>query len=209
MEVLKEKIKNRNNKNKENNQNFLSDSSRNLKMTEEPIISEQMFQSSCNNNQNQPNKDFNDNEKKEKKKRKINDKINDKIICYLKDLEEISEIVPYCEEKYRRELLIDRALILSLKINEYIKDYELNKDDILKKGKENEINEILLDKNYWIRQKVDKYALSKQRERIPEERWFTLKDNSFSTNLNKCFALNNSKFIDNYKWLMSLEKEEN
>ena len=85
---------------------------------------------------------------------------------------------------------------------------ELNIDDVLNHKKENiiEVDLKLLDENYWMNQKVDKYARTEQRKRIPQERWFMLKDNSFTPNLKKCFALNREKFIDTYNWLNSLEK---
>ena len=85
---------------------------------------------------------------------------------------------------------------------------QVNIDDVLnyKKDEKIEVDLQLLDENYWMNQKVDKYARSEQRKRIPQERWFMLKDNSFTPNLKKCFALNRSKFIDTYNWLNSLEK---
>ena len=86
---------------------------------------------------------------------------------------------------------------------------EVNIDDVLNHKKENiiEVDLKLLDENYWMNQKVDKYARTEQRKRIPQERWFMLKDNSFTPNLQKCFALNREKFIDTYNWLNSLEKK--
>ena len=78
--------------------------------------------------------------------------------------------------------------------------------------KKNEIIEVdlkLLDENYWMNQKVDKYARTEQRQRIPQEKWFMLKDNSFTPNLMKCFDLNRTKFIETYNWLQSLENKNN
>ena len=150
-------------------------------------------------------------EKKEKKHKKIpfTDKIYNKICSYINDLIEIDKVVPFCQEKNRKELLLDRGLLLCLKINEYIEDAEVNINYVLNYNKENsiEIDLKLLDENYWMNQKVDKYARTEQRKRIPQERWFMFTDNSFTPNLQKCFALNREKFIDTYNWLNSLEKK--
>ena len=147
-------------------------------------------------------------ETKKHKKLPFTDKIYNKICAYINDIKEIDKVVPFCQEKHRRELLLDRGLLLCLKVNEYIEDMELNIDDVLNHKKENiiEVDLKLLDENYWMNQKVDKYARTEQRKRIPQERWFMLKDNSFTPNLKKCFALNREKFIDTYNWLNSLEK---
>ena len=150
-------------------------------------------------------------EKKKKKHKKIpfTDKIYNKICSYINDLIEIDKVVPFCQEKNRKELLLDRGLLLCLKINEYIEDAEVNINYVLNYNKENsiEIDLKLLDENYWMNQKVDKYARTEQRKRIPQERWFMFTDNSFTPNLQKCFALNREKFIDTYNWLNSLEKK--
>ena len=147
-------------------------------------------------------------ETKKHKKMPFTDEIYNKIFSYINDIKEIDKVVPFCQEKNRKELLLDRGLLLCLKVNEYIEDMEINIDEVLNHKKENiiEVDLKLLDENYWMNQKVDKYARTEQRKRIPQERWFMLKDNSFTPNLQKCFALNRAKFIDTYNWLNSLEK---
>ena len=142
-------------------------------------------------------------------KMKFTPKIYDKIYSYINELKEIDSVVPFCEEKNRRELLLDRGLLLCLKINEYMEDCCINVDSILNFNQNENIDfdMKLLDENYWMNQKVDKYARTEQRKRIPQERWFMLKDTSFTTNLMKCFALNRGKFIDTYNWLNSLENK--
>ena len=151
-------------------------------------------------------------EKKETKKLKkipFTDIIYNKISSYINDLKEIDKVVPFCQEKNRKELLLDRGLLLCLKINELIEELQVNIDEVLtyKKGEKIEVDLKLLDENYWMNQKVDKYARTEQRKIIPQERWFMLKDNSFTPNLMKCFALNREKFIDTYNWLNSLENK--
>ena len=145
---------------------------------------------------------------KQKKKLPFTEKIYNKIKIFINDLIDIDKVVPFCQEKDRKELLLDRGLLLCLKVNELVQDMQVNIDDVLnyKKDEKIEVGLQLLDENYWMNQKVDKYARSEQRKRIPQERWFMLKDNSFTPNLKKCFALNRSKFIDTYNWLNSLEK---
>ena len=144
-----------------------------------------------------------------KPKMKFTSKLYDKICSYINELKEIDNVVPFCEERNRRELLLDRGLLLCLKINEYMDDCCINIDSILNFNKtENiEFDMKLLDENYWMNQKVDKYARTEQRKRIPQEKWFMLKDVSFTPNLMKCFALNRGKFIDTYNWLNSLENK--
>ena len=150
-------------------------------------------------------------EKPQKKGKKIplSEKIYNKISSYINDLKEIDKVVPYCKEKKKKELLLDRGLILCLKVNEIVEDLQVNIDEVLnfKKEKKIEVDLKLLDENYWMNQKVDKYARTEQRKVIPQERWFMLKDNSFTPNLMKCFELNRNKFIDTYNWLNSLEKK--
>ena len=150
-------------------------------------------------------------EKPQKKGKKIplTEKIYNKISLYINDLKEIDKVVPYCKEKKKKELLLDRGLILCLKVNEIVEDLQVNIDEVLNFNKEKkiEVDLKLLDENYWMNQKVDKYARTEQRKVIPQERWFMLKDNSFTPNLMKCFELNRNKFIDTYNWLNSLEKK--
>ena len=162
-----------------------------------------------NNDYKNPNIEINQQSLKGNTKNNEISDIFDKIYLFIKDIKEIDEIVPFCEEKNRKELLLDRGLLLCLKVNELMNDFGININDIKKKKKsENfEIDTKLLDENYWMNQKVDKYARTEQRKRIPQERWFMLKDNSFTTNLNKCFALNRGKFINTYNWLNSLENK--
>ena len=142
-------------------------------------------------------------------KKKLNTDIYDKICLFINDIKEIDNVVPFCEEKNRKELLLDRGLLLCLKVNEIMEECYINIENILfyKKYDNIEVDKKLLDENYWMDQKVDKYARTEQRKRIPQERWFMIKDNSFTPNLNKCFALNRGKFIDTYKWLNSLENK--
>ena len=149
-------------------------------------------------------------EKAIKKGKKIpfTEKLYIKLTSYINDLKEIDKIVPFCKEKKRKELLLDRGLLLCLKVNEIVEDLQVNIDEVLNHKKENkiEVDLKLLDENYWMNQKVDKYARTEQRKMIPQEKWFMLKDNSFTPNLMKCFALNRTRFIDTYNWLNSLEK---
>ena len=144
-----------------------------------------------------------------KPKMKFTPKLYDKICSYINELKEIDNVVPFCEERNRRELLLDRGLLLCLKINEYMDDCCINVDSILNFNRTDniEFDMKLLDENYWMNQKVDKYARTEQRKRIPQERWFMLKDTSFTPNLMKCYALNRGKFIDTYNWLNSLENK--
>ena len=146
--------------------------------------------------------------KKKHKKIPFTEKIYQKINSYINDLKEIDKVVPHCQEKKRKELLLDRGLLLCLKINELVTDTNVKIDDVLNYKKDNviDVDLKLLDENYWMNQKVDKYARTEQRKRIPQERWFMFKDNSFTPNLKKCFELNRQKFIDVYNWLNSLEK---
>ena len=158
-----------------------------------------------NNNENPIN--IEEINQKSSKINTINYNIYDKIYLYINDIKEIDNVVPFCQEKKRKELLLDRGLLLCLKVNELMNDNDIKIDDIYlyKKNDKIEIDNKLLDENYWMNQKVDKYARTEQRQRIPQERWFMIKDNSFTPNLNKCFALNRGKFIDTYNWLNSLE----
>ena len=162
-----------------------------------------------NNDYKNPNIEINQQSLKGNTKNNEISDIFDKIYLFIKDIKEIDEIVPFCEEKNRKELLLDRGLLLCLKVNELMNDFGININDVLyyKKSENLEIDTKLLDENYWMNQKVDKYARTEQRKRIPQERWFMLKDNSFTTNLNKCFALNRGKFINTYNWLNSLENK--
>ena len=163
-----------------------------------------------NNNKNNPiNLEKKNIDDKNLSKKKFNSDIYDKICLFINDIKEIDKVVPFCEEKNRKELLLDRGLLLCLKVNEIMDESDINIDNILfyKKYNNIEVDKKLLDENYWMNQKVDKYARTEQRKRIPQERWFMIKDNSFTPNLNKCFALNRGKFKDTYNWLYSLENK--
>ena len=170
-----------------------------------------IYGSSTYNNideQKDPNNFINQKSEKNFTKKSLTSDLYDKIYLYINDMKEIDKVVPFCEEKNRKELLLDRGLLLSLKVNEILDECGINIYDILYKRYDNiDFDKKLLDENYWMDQKVDKYARTEQRKRIPQERWFMIKDNSFTPNLNKCFALNRGKFIDTYKWLNSLEKK--
>ena len=162
-----------------------------------------------NNNKNPINIENKNIENKNLSKSNFNSDIYDRICLFINDIKEIDKVVPFCEEKNRKELLLDRGLLLCLKVNEIMEECDINIDNILfyKRNDNIEVDKKLLDENYWMNQKVDKYARSEQRKRIPQERWFMIKDNSFTPNLNKCFALNRGKFKDTYNWLNSLENK--
>ena len=162
-----------------------------------------------NNNKNPINIEKKNNENKNLSKNNFNSDIYDRICLFINDIKEIDKVVPFCEEKNRKELLLDRGLLLCLKVNEIMEECDINIDNILfyKRNDNIEVDKKLLDENYWMNQKVDKYARTEQRKRIPQERWFMIKDNSFTPNLNKCFALNRGKFKDTYNWLNSLENK--
>ena len=162
-----------------------------------------------NNNKNPINIENKNIENKNLSKSNFNSDIYDRICLFINDIKEIDKVVPFCEEKNRKELLLDRGLLLCLKVNEIMEECDINIDNILfyKRNDNIEVDKKLLDENYWMNQKVDKYARTEQRKRIPQERWFMIKDNSFTPNLNKCFALNRGKFKDTYNWLNSLENK--
>ena len=44
---------------------------------------------------------------------------------------DIDKVVPFCQEKDRKELLLDRGLLLCLKVNELVQDMQVNIDDVL------------------------------------------------------------------------------
>ena len=160
-------------------------------------------------NVNPENNQVNQNSQKNTYKNTLSPDKNDKICFYINEIKDIDNVVPFCQEKNRKEKLLDRGLLLCLKVNEIMEENGVNIDDLLNNKKNNiDIDKQLLDENYWMNQKVDKYARTEQRQRIPQERWFMIKDNSFTPNLNKCFALNRGKFIDTYNWLNSLENKQ-
>ena len=168
----------------------------------------EIFNDNNNANNNAINIEVNENTTKKKMTKVFTPNIYDKIVSYFNDLAEIDSVVPFCQEKKRKELLLDRGLLLCLKINELMEDYNINTDILVSYNKENNLEELipLLDHNYWMNQKVDKYARTEQRKRIPQERWFMIKDNSFTPNLKKCFALNRGKFFEINNWLKSLDQ---
>ena len=160
-------------------------------------------------NVNPENNQVNQNSQKDTYKNTLPPDKYDKICFYINEIKDIDNVVPFCQEKNRKEKLLDRGLLLCLKVNEIMEENGVNIDDLLNNKKNNiDIDKQLLDENYWMNQKVDKYARTEQRQRIPQERWFMIKDNSFTPNLNKCFALNRGKFIDTYNWLNSLENKQ-
>ena len=137
-----------------------------------------------NNNQNPINEDIKQKSSKISIKTILTPKIYDKICLYINDIKEIDIVVPFCKDKKRKELLLDRGLLLCLKVNEIMEECDINIDNILfyKRNDNIEVDKKLLDENYWMNQKVDKYARTEQRKRIPQERWFMIKDTSFSPN---------------------------
>ena len=193
-----------------NNIRFYTAEEKLNEINDEPNIYGNTFNSNINNNnQNNPiNIEINQKSEKNLSKKSLTPDLFDKICLYINDMKEIDKVVPFCEERKRKELLLDRGLLLSLKTNEIMDECGINIEDILYKKYDNiDFDKKLLDENYWMNQKVDKYARTEQRKRIPQERWFMIKDKSFTPNLNKCFALNRGKFIDTYNWLNSLENK--
>jgi hypothetical protein len=172
------------------------------------FYSTEIFNDNNNINNDAINIEVNENTTKKKITKVFTPNIYDKIVSYFKDLAEIDSVVPFCQEKKRKELLLDRGLLLCLKINELMEEYNINADILVSYNKENNLEELipLLDHNYWMNQKVDRYARTEQRKRIPQERWFMIKDNSFTPNLKKCFALNRGKFFEINNWLKSLDQ---
>lgn len=136
---------------------------------------------------------------------KINEGIYNKICSLFSEIKEIDKVVPFCIERNRNEMLLDRGLLLCQYVKQIMNSNYISFDDILnfKANNNIDIDEMLLDDEYWMSQKVDKYARTPQRQKIPKERWFMLKDKSFKDNLHKCFDLNKKKFSSTYKWLMS------
>ena len=129
----------------------------------------------------------------------------EKITSIIEELIEIDKVVPFCEEKNRKELLLDRGLLLCLHVDDIMKDYETNIEDIkhFKRTNNIEFDCNLLDENYWMNQKVDRYARTPQRQVIPCERWFMMKEKDFTSNLKKCFNMNRNGFYKVYNWLNS------
>ena len=93
-----------------------------------------------NNNKNNPinleKKNIDDNNLS---KKKCNSDIYDKICLFINDIKEIDKVVPFCEEKNRKELLLDRGLLLCLKVNEIMDESDINIDNILFYKKYNNI----------------------------------------------------------------------
>ena len=196
-----------NNTNNSKNQQFYS-GEENMLSSNEDLINYGTNTMNNKDNVNPINIQINQKSEKNTNKKILTSKKYDKICSYISDIKEIDNVVPYCEEKNRKEKLLDRGLLLCLKVNEIMEECGVDIDGLLNNKKKNiDVDAKLLDENYWMDQKVDKYARTEQRQRIPQERWFMIKDNSFTPNLNKCFALNRGKFIDTYNWLKSLENQ--
>ena len=196
-----------NNTNNSKNQHFYS-GEENMLSSNEDLINYGTNTMNNKDNVNPINIQINQKSEKNTNKKILTSKKYDKICSYISDIKEIDNVVPYCEEKNRKEKLLDRGLLLCLKVNEIMEECGVDIDGLLNNKKKNiDVDAKLLDENYWMDQKVDKYARTEQRQRIPQERWFMIKDNSFTPNLNKCFALNRGKFIDTYNWLQSLENQ--
>ena len=196
-----------NNTNNSKNQQFYS-GEENMLSSNEDLINYGTNTMNNKDNFNPINIQINQKSEKNTNKKILTSKKYDKICSYINDIKEIDKVVPYCEEKNRKEKLLDRGLLLCLKVNEIMEECGVDINGLLNNKKKNiDVDAKLLDENYWMDQKVDKYARTEQRQRIPQERWFMIKDNSFTPNLNKCFALNRGKFIDTYNWLKSLENQ--
>ena len=196
-----------NNTNNSKNQQFYS-GEENMLSSNEDLINYGTNTMNNKDNVNPINIQINQKSEKNTNKKILTSKKYDKICSYISDIKEIDNVVPYCEEKNRKEKLLDRGLLLCLKVNEIMEECGVDINGLLNNKKKNiDVDTKLLDENYWMDQKVDKYARTEQRQRIPQERWFMIKDNSFTPNLNKCFALNRGKFIDTYNWLKSLENQ--
>ena len=196
-----------NNTNNSKNQQFYS-GEENMLSSNEDLINYGTNTMNNKDNVNPINIQINQKSEKNTNKKILTSKKYDKICSYISDIKEIDNVVPYCEKKNRKEKLLDRGLLLCLKVNEIMEECGVDIDGLLNNKKKNiDVDAKLLDENYWMDQKVDKYARTEQRQRIPQERWFMFTDNSFTPNLQKCFALNREKFIDTYNWLNSLEKK--
>lgn len=122
-------------------------------------------------------------------------------------LVDISQLVEHCGTLKEKELILDRALLLCLYTNKLIKQNKFNINDVISLCGVEKFNTELIDENFWMNQKVDKYARSEERKIIPKERWFADKDKEFSDNLRKCFYMNKQSFKLLYEWLYDINDE--
>lgn len=127
------------------------------------------------------------------------------------DLAQIESVIFKCEDVERREMLLDRGLVLSGLLNRLIKSYggDTGKENELYKTKgcvgstvnEVQINPELLDKRYWTMKKVDRFEKTAERRKVPQEFWYNVKGKKFSRELHKCYALAMGDFKRDYNWL--------
>ena len=149
--------------------------------------------------------------------------IEEKVFQLKRDLMNIEQLIYQCDNVERREMLLDRGLVLSAYLNELSKKHNITLNDMKKTNAKyimantkisnpsvtnnsiviNELrfNPELLNQKYWTEKKIDRYEKTEERQKIPSEFWYRLKGKNFSRELHKSFALATGNFKENYKWL--------
>lgn len=153
--------------------------------------------------------------------------IEEKVFEIKRDLMIIEQLINQCDDIQRREMLLDRGMVLSSYLNDISKTYNVTVND-LKKINSNyigmntkisnpsvnnrslnkskfQINPDLLNEKFWTEKKIDRYEKTEERKKIPQEFWYNLKGNNFSRELHKSFDLANGDFKSNYKWLFNVQ----
>ena len=148
----------------------------------------------------------------------------DKVKEIIHDLNEIEKVLPFCENVSNREMLLDRGISLSQLLQDLCKskgiDYNIflekekyklleklpiNNPSVIYHTKKNKINPELINLNFWMNQKIDRYEKTEERKKIPREFWYHLKSAKFIGELGKCFELNRQSYQNNYNWLFKKE----
>ena len=153
--------------------------------------------------------------------------IEEKVFEIKRDLMIIEQLIGQCDDIQRREMLLDRGMVLSSYLNDIAKAYNITINDLkkinskymgmntkvsnssvnnnsLNKSKF-QINPELLNQKYWTEKKIDRYEETEERKKIPQEFWYNLKGHNFSRELHKGFDLANGDFKSNYKWLFNVQ----
>ena len=152
----------------------------------------------------------------------------EKIFNVQRDLLKIEKILPDCQDITKREILLDRGLVLSAFLNEVIKKYNISINDLqnsnIKKlnertyvknpsvtlsfyDTETRFNPELLNMKYWTEQKIDRFEKTAERKLIPCEFWYRITQHNFSKELHKNFALSKKNFKNDYDFIFRNKDE--
>lgn len=160
-------------------------------------------------------------EKKKTMRKAVPPSEEEKIYQIKCDIIEIEQLVEMADTLKKRELLLDRGIVLSKYLNDLMGEYNLTVNDVKKlncshimsgyknnnvfiENKEDNFNPETLTLKFWTDKKIDRYEKTESRKIFPSEFWYKNKGHTFVGELSKCFGIaDKKKFMENYEFLFN------